>query len=305
MNILITGGCGFIGNTLAHTLKKDHNVTVFDIDTYWIDYIKDIKYISGDITDYNTLRQCLKGIDVVYHLAGVSNTMECVKNPLHAIDINCKGTANVLQACRQTGVSRIILAGSSLISTLTFDNSPSNIVDVEKSNHIYVTTKLFQEMLVRDFEAMYGLPYTILRYGICYGPGMTPGVVVYNFVKQALEGKPMTIHGDGSQWRQYIYVGDLVEANVKVLDRPPTKNSTLNIVPLEKIRVIDIAHAICKEIPEATIKFEASRSHDLDVKYMHPDKSYAVLYWGDNITSLQEGIRKTIEYYRKYGFGWG
>ena len=127
----------------------------------------------------------------------------------------------------------MIVAGSSLISGLLPNGDACEIVDVGKSYHLYVTTKLFQEMVVRDFQRMYGLPYTVLRYGICYGPRMTHGVVADIFIKKALAGEALPVEGGGQQWRQYLYVEDLAEAHVLALS-DVAENQTYNVVPDEK-----------------------------------------------------------------------
>lgn len=299
MKILVAGGGGFIGSHIIDRLiDRGYDVHVYDLQRPHKETKKGYKWVDIDITDFTRLEfnMSVEEFDVVYNLASVSNTMECVNDPVKATKVNCLGTINLLEASKLNGVKRFIMASSSLISGLQLLDLDKSI-NVERSNHIYVTTKLFQEMAVRDFYEMYKLPATILRYGICYGPRMTEGVVVDIFIKQALQGKPITIHGDGSQWRQYVYVEDLADANVSILGNCLSMNQTYNLVG-EKVSILDIAHAIQRALPETQIMFMGKRSHDLDVKIMSNKEMTLDFGWTPR-TSLEKGIRKTVEYYKE------
>ncbi len=280
MKILVLGGSGFIGSWLIKRLKLNHNVISYDKVDPKFRY-DDVLYVNGEITSPALLRFYMDGVDVVYHLASFPNTMKCAADPITAVDINCYGTAEVLTACRDMKVKRIILASTSLITSIY--------------PHIYVTTKVFQEMLVRDFCYMYGLDYTILRYGICYGPNMTPGVVVHTFIEQALNGEAITVHGTGEQWRQYIYVEDLVDANVMVLSDKAI-NKTYNVVPNSITYINDIANCIARYIYGAKITYVPEREYDMDVSQLKGTKLKEDFGW-EARTSLDTGIRKTIAWY--------
>ncbi len=311
MNVMVIGGNGFVGTHIVRKLLDAHveSITVYD-NMPQREQHDNVKFVSGSILNLDSLKGALvdNKIDIVYHLASVSNTFACVEDPLKAVRVNCTGSVNVYKSCLDAGVGRVVLASSSLISGLMPTDADFNFVgggyvsdpdyiNVSMSDHIYVTTKLFQEMLLRDFTKMYGLHHTILRYGICYGPLMTPGVVVHTFIKQALQGEPMTLHGHGTQWRQYIYVEDLAEANVRVMSARTT-NKTYNIVgDSSRVSIASIAKAIQEQIPGAAIKLQDLRSHDLKVNILSNDELMNDLSWGPT-TSLEEGIAKTIAYMR-------
>lgn len=297
MRIVVTGGSGFIGGHVVEQLAAaGHEVTIYDKLAPKFEIPKKSEFVQGDILDRAELTMVFTGKDIVMHLAAMSNTMHCVKFPDRAVALNCQGTVNVLEVAQKVGVKRVLVAGSSLISGLLPNGDDDEVIDVTKSYHLYVTTKVFEEMVTRDFYRMYGLPYTVLRYGICYGPRMTHGVVVDTFIKQALQGEPLTIEGGGEQWRQYLYVEDLARAHVLCLDKK-AKNKTYNVVPNEKVRIIDIAKAIQSCIPETKLVDRPARSHDIEVKMMSNKKIKNELGWEPSV-GLMEGIRKTVEWYK-------
>jgi UDP-glucose 4-epimerase len=305
MKIVVIGGAGFIGGHIVDRLKVTSDVIVYDI--YKPENLHpagSFEYIFGDILDENRLRMAVKWADVVYHLAGISNTGKCMAGPKMAVETNCIGTVNVLKACLEMGVGKVIIAGTSLIGSLLYPlkllyNRDLDLIDVRESRHIYVTTKIFQEMITRDFS-VWDLPHTIFRFGICYGPRMTPGVVVHNFIKNALGGKPLQVHGDGLQERPYIYIHDLVDACVKAISKK-ANNKTYNIVPDKLTCIKDIADAVNSILPVG-VQYTPSREYDFErVHELCSDELKHDLGWKQK-TMLQDGIKETIDYYRRHGF---
>ena len=296
--VLVAGGSGFIGSHIVdRLLDRGHDVFIYDVREPHPDTKKGYKWENIDISNFSNLlvnMRCRK-FDAVYNLASVSNTMECVKDPIKATTVNCVGTTNLLEASRQTEVNHFIMASSSLISGIMDERT--EYIKPLQSNHNYVTTKLFQEMLVRDYFMMYGLPYTILRYGICYGPRMTEGVVADIFIRQALKGGPITVHGDGNQWRQYVYVEDLADANVLAFNDDHIAK-TFNIVGYQQVSIGLMAYVVKGHFSDVEIKFVEKRSHDLKVNFLSTAKASRALGW-EAKTSLAEGVEKTIDYYRK------
>lgn len=307
MRVAIVGGAGFVGGHVVDRLMKDgHDVTIFDANPpRWH---PSAMYRQLDVTDQQACLRAFNGFQVVYHLAAVSNTQMAVNEPALATQINCLGTVHVLDGARAADVDRVVVAGSSLVTAyqvsdayagddmIVNEDSPINPL---MSYHPYVTTKVFTEMIARDFHRQYGLPVTIFRYGIQYGPRMTPGVVVHSFIERALRKQPLIVHGDGKQWRQYIHVNDVADAHSQVIERwDETEGRTLNLVTDRHVTILDIAKAVQRVIP-VEIEFGPEREGDIEVKWCDSTDTREFLNWTPKI-DLEAGIEQTIGWYRSH-----
>jgi hypothetical protein len=156
----------------------------------------------------------------VFHLAGASDVNEVAADPVGAVRLNVEGTARVLAAARRQRCERVLLASTVWLYGATRgegERTEDAPVDLARAGHVYVSTKIAAELLVHSYREMYGQRFTILRYGIPYGPRMRDVLVVARFVRAALEGEPITIAGTGEQQRNYVYVEDLADAHVRAL----------------------------------------------------------------------------------------
>lgn len=311
MRIAITGGSGFVGAAVADVLlKAGHDVVLMDKQPP--KYHPSVMYQELDVMDRTACLGAFTSFQVVYHLAAMSNTQQAVNDPWLCTQLNCVGTVNVLDGAKNAGVERVVIAGSTLLSGLQVElgreesKDPQGLmveaepVEVIRSEHPYVTSKLFEEMIARDYQHQYDLPVTILRYGIQYGPRMTPGVVVHSFIERALAGRPLTIHGDGSQWRQYVHVEDVAKAHLAVLDRwDESEGGTYNLVSDRIVTIQDIAEAVAKAVPGTGIEYGEPRKGDITVKPVSHEAAKRDLLWEPKI-SLEDGIRSTVEYYKRH-----
>jgi len=223
MHCLVTGGAGFIGSNLVDQLLKDgHKVRVIDNESsdaheqfYWNDDADNYKL---DINDYPFVKEVTKEIDCVFHLAAESRIQPAIENPLLTTKTNVVGTCNLLQASRENGVKRFVYSSSS--ASYGLKNKPPATEDMERDClNAYSVTKCAGEDFCKIFCDMYGMETVTFRYFNVYGERQpTKGQyapVIGLFFKQMQEGKPMTIVGDGLQRRDFTYVGDVVEANIK------------------------------------------------------------------------------------------
>jgi UDP-glucose 4-epimerase len=244
------------------------------------------------------------------HLAAMSNTQMAVNDPWLCTQLNCVGTVNVLDGARNAGVERVVVAGSSLISAYQrgiwneeheeWQVNEASPIDPLGSHHPYVTSKVFEEMIARDFMRQYGLPVTVMRYGIQYGPRMTPGVVVHSFIERALRGENLIVHGTGEQWRQYIHVSDVAAAHVQVLERwDETDGLTLHIVTDRKVSILDLAHAVQKAVPGIGLEHGPERKGDIEVQWCDSTLTRSALDWDPRI-ELEEGVEHTVDWYRRH-----
>jgi len=223
MKVLVTGGAGFIGSNLVDRLITDgHEVVVIDNESsdaneqfYWNPAAKNYKY---DINDYTMVRRLYEGVDTVFHLAAEARIQPCIEDPLKAVEANMLGTASVLQCARVCGVKRVIYSSTS--SAYGLKNTPP-LVETMPNDCLnpYSVSKTSGEELCKMYSKLYGLETIIFRYFNVYGERQPLrgqyAPVIGIFLRQRAAGEPMTIVGDGEQRRDFTYVGDVVEANIK------------------------------------------------------------------------------------------
>lgn len=220
MNILVTGGSGFIGSHVADALSEaGHKVTVFDINkSPWIR--QDQTMVTGDLMDEKLLENITRDMDVIYHFAGIADIDECSAKPVETARINILGTVQLLEAARQANIKRFVFASSAYVySDLGF---------------FYRTSKQACELYIENYAELYGLKYTCLRYGSLYGPRADERNGVYRLIKQALETGKIVYQGSGEEQREYIHVLDAAQSSVKILN-PEYENTHIVLTGNEKI----------------------------------------------------------------------
>ena len=215
--ILITGGAGFIGRHLADHLVSHggYDVTVIDNeslgDRTHLDLDK-IRFIHGDLADRDDVRGALEGQDAVVHLAADTRVMDSIENPRHNFDNNVIGTFNLLELSRELGIGRIVAAstGGAILGDV---EPPVHEEMAPRPTSPYGASKLMLEGYLSAYSSSFGVSGCALRFSNIYGPrSFHKGSVVAHFFKRILAGEPLIVYGDGSQTRDYLYVGDLVEA---------------------------------------------------------------------------------------------
>jgi len=223
MKALVTGGAGFIGSTLVDRLIADgHDVTVIDNESsdahdqfYWNPAAKNYKY---DINDCVMVRRLYEGVDTVFHFSAEARIQPCMEDPLKAVEANMLGTASVLQCARVCGVKRVVYSSTSAAYGL--NNTPPLIETMPNDClNPYSLTKVGGEELCKMYSKLYGLETIIFRYFNVYGERQPLrgqyAPVIGIFLRQRAAGESMTVVGDGEQRRDFIHVGDVVEANIK------------------------------------------------------------------------------------------
>jgi UDP-glucose 4-epimerase len=276
---LITGGSGFIGSHIVDRLLDGGNeVSVLDIVEL---HRKDVKFFKGSILSSQDLMDALRGTDYVFHLAGMSDINNAGRTPGKTVELNITGTLNVLDAARKAGVNRVLFAST---------------IYAREPGEIYGKTKKACEMLLEKYKETYGLAYTILRYGSTYGPRSRGVDVVSIFVKRALKGEPLIIHGSGKQTRKFIYVEDLAESNVAAMKKI-AENRTYDLLGDESISVLDVAETVRKVTGKnVPLKFEKGRNVDYRGETGSNESTKKDLGWEPE-TSFKEGVRKYVEWY--------
>ncbi len=296
MKVLVTGGSGFIGSHVVDKLRdKGVDVRVFDGNRPT--YRTDVEHYQGNLLDMTSLSFALGGIDAVYHLAAVADVKDVFNDPHGAEAVNVRGTINVLEAMRRAGVKRIVYGSTTWVYSDADPATVDETTPLQAPSHLYSATKLAGEYYCQSYSKLYGVEATVLRYGIPYGPRARDGAVVPIFVRKALNGEPLTIAGDGSQFRKFVYVEDLAEGNALGL-MPIAKNKIYNLDGTEKITIKQIAETVQKIIGNVKIEYTPARPGDFSGKEVSSERARKELGWTAR-TSFEEGVRKYVLWYKE------
>ncbi len=294
MRIAVTGGCGFIGSHVVDRLvTAGHDVLVIDKHELWANPAAE--YLIGDVFDDRAIDAALDGRDAVFHLAGVADVNEVTAGPVDAVRLNVEGAARVLEAARRRNCGRVVLASTVWVYGATAghgERTEEAPVDLRRSGHLYVTTKLAAEMLMHSHREMYGQEFTILRYGIPYGPRMRDALVVARFVRAAKNGEPIMIAGTGEQQRNFVYVEDLAEAHVMTLTGAAA-NQTLALEGDTPVSVTEIAETVQHLVRQVPVKYVNGRPADYEGVSISNRLAKELLNWSPT-TPLAEGIRRYL-----------
>jgi UDP-glucose 4-epimerase len=295
MRVGVIGGSGFIGSHLVDKLlDAGHDVTVFDI---MRPHRSDVRHVVADILDPGRTAVALAGrYDALYLLAAVSNVNDMFRSPVEGAQVNIMAVAHVLEAARRTRAGRVILASSTWVYALAESEEVDEDTPLhpDRVNHIYTASKLSAEMLCHAYHALYGVDTTILRYGIPYGPRARMGTALATFVTLALQGKPIVIHGDGTQWRSLVAVEDLALGNVAAL-QDAARNQTYNLDGPERVEVRQVAEKVRQFFPDVEIQHTNVRPGDLRPKVVSSKKAFAHLGWKPHIP-FDEGAERYIKW---------
>ena len=296
MRALVTGGSGFIGSHIVDQLR-DRQITVRVYDMVYPTWRDDIEFYHGSLMDSDALRMSMNGVDVVFHLAAVADVKDVLENPAESEAINVRGTMNVLEAMRRTGVQRIVYGSTTWVYSDTEGDELDEQTVLAPPTHLYTATKLTSELYCRCYQQLYGLEPTVLRYGIPYGPRARAGAVVPIFVDRAMKGETITIAGDGSQFRNFVYVEDLAEGNVLAL-KSIAKGKIYNLDGSERVTIREIAETVQRVTGRGQIEFGPARPGDFSGKVISSKLAASELGWKPRV-SFEEGVRRYVDWYRE------
>ncbi len=297
MRIAVTGGSGFIGSHVVDALAATgHDVSVIDLKA---PHRSDVNYWSVSLEDGEGLLRATHGQDAIMHLAAYADVNDVVRDPVGAVDLNVTGTLRVLEAAKGNGVGRVVLASTVWVYSSLADASRGRVVDesvevsIGASRHVYTSTKIAAEMLCHDYWNMHQVPFTVLRYGIPYGPRMRPSLVIPIFVRKALAGEALTLTGDGLQHRKFVYVEDLARAHVLAL-ADVAKNQTYNLDGAEKVTIRRIAESVLRLTgSQRPLEFVPARSGDYGGVDVSSEKAKRDLGWEPRVM-FDEGLERSI-----------
>jgi len=303
---LVTGGAGFIGSNLVKELSKNADVTVIDdLSTGKLENIqelideKKINFIKGSITDVDFLQKEFRNIDYVFHLAAIVSIPKSIIDPVTTHSVNVNGLFNVLIAARDNNVKKVVYSsscavyGNPLICPIK-ENSIKNPLSP------YASSKLIGEYYCKIFSEVYKLPTSSLRYFNVYGPNQDPtseyAAVVPKFIENILENKPIIIYSNGEQTRDFIYVKDVVKANILA-----SKNKEIDVYNVgsgNKTTINELAKIIMKiKGKNIEIKYKDNRPGDILHSYAEMSKIKKLNYKAEY--DLKKGLRKTFDWFTK------
>ena len=305
---LVTGGAGFIGSSITERLvKSGQEVVVLDnLCEGKIENLSSVKnsivFIKGDIRNDKDLDKALKGVDYVLHQAALRSVPKSMSMPLEYNDVNVNGTLKVLLKAREKNIKRVVFASSSSVYGER-DNFPEKESDRVLPISPYATTKLLGEYYCKLFSASFGLETVSLRYFNVFGPKQSLdnqyAVVIPKFITCILKNDPPPVHGDGLQERDFTYIGNVVDANIKAAEAKGVSGDVFNVAcgsANSLLNIIDIVNKILgKDIKP---RFEPKREGD--VRKTLADITELKTKLGINsFVQFEDGIKSTIEWFRK------
>ena len=299
--VVVTGGAGFIGSHIAWELSRDNDVIV--IDNLYTGIRENVppaaKFVQADIRDYEAIAELIGNADYVFHEAAQVSVVESVRDPVFTEEVNVIGTLNILRALLD-GHGKLIFASSAAVYG---DNPNLPLRETERPRPLspYGVTKATAEEYLRVYHELYGLPVVALRYFNVFGPRQSANQyagVISVFINRALKNEPLVIFGDGKQTRDFIYVKDVVKANLLVAESRRANGGVFNVATGRQTSILELAMKIL-EITGANTSILFDKPRPGDIRHSLADISEIKKLGFEPEWSLEEGLKKTVEWYRK------
>lgn len=309
--IFITGGAGFIANTLIRQLIETNHITVYDNftrDTLTGSGLRNhprLTVIEGDVLDAAKVEQSLRGFDLVVHAAAIAGIDTVIKNPVKTWEVNLIGTANVLRGAQKNGITDRLLdfSTSEIFGSMAYNSSEEDTAiagSAGEARWVYAVSKLAGEHLAKAYQQQFKLPVVTVRPFNVYGPGQTGEGAMQIFIKRALNGEDIYIYGDGNQIRAWCYVDDFVDCLMRCLSSPKAIGQSYNIGNARAvITVLGLAQTVCRVLnSKSKIIFKDALSADIGLRIPSVKKIEEDLGFKARI-DLEEGIARTAEWFRQ------
>ena len=302
--VLVTGGAGFIGSNLVQALlERGDDVRVLDnfstgSRANLAALGREVEVVEGDLRSYERVHTAVRGVEVVFHQGALGSVPRSVQDPLTSTAVNVEGTVNVLLAARDESVRRVVAASS---SSVYGDGGTFPRVETQAPNPIspYAVAKLAAERFCVSFTRVYGIETVALRYFNVFGPRQDPSsqyaAVVPRFIHAIAEGRPVTIHGDGEQSRDFTYVENVVAANLLAADAPGAEGRILNIATGGSKTVNELADTVGRLL-DRPVEKTFGPSQPGDVRESWADVSAAREALGyEPVVAFERGLERTID----------
>lgn len=306
--IFITGGAGFIANTLIRHYINNNKIVVYDNfhrDTLTSSEVAkhpNLSIVKGDVLDLPTLTQAMKGADIVIHAAGIAGIDTVIKNPVRTMQVNMIGTANALEAALLNGVKDrfIDFSTSEVFGSMAFKSSETDQTvsgSAGEARWTYAVSKLAGEHLAHAYFKQHKLPVVTVRPFNVYGPGQTGEGAIQIFIKKALKNEEIHIDGDGSQIRAWCYVDDFVDCLIRCVENPKAIGESFNIGNARAvITILGLAQLVCRILKsDSKIVFDPPLSADIAIRIPSVEKTKEILDFKAQV-DLEEGVLRSSEW---------
>ncbi|NDD30735.1 MAG: NAD-dependent epimerase/dehydratase family protein [Proteobacteria bacterium] len=301
--VLVTGGAGFIGSHIARHWKE-RGAQVAVLDDFRTGHRANvegegIEVFEGSILDRALVTRAAEGVDYVFHLAAMVSVVESMQDPARCVDVNVHGTLNVLEAARRAGARKVVLSSTAAVygneeGGLCGEGMPVRPISP------YGITKLDGELYLEMYRREHGLQTVSLRYFNVFGPRQDTrspySAVIPTFIERALRGDDLIVHGDGSQTRDFVYVGDAVAANVLAAETPDLVGPC-NVGHGRATSVVDLARVVLALV-DSRSRIVHAPSRAGDIAHSTADISRLRAFGFSCATSLEDGLRATVDWYR-------
>jgi nucleoside-diphosphate-sugar epimerase len=309
---LVTGGAGFIGSNLANELiRQGAKVRIIDNfvsgNRHNLEEIAgDFDFIEGDLNDDSAIKPAVADVDVIFHEAALPSVPRSVDNPRETHQACVNGTFNLLVNAKESGVRRVIYAAS---SSAYGDQPTLPKIETMSPDPLspYAAAKLMGEYYCRVFNRVYGIETLSLRYFNVFGPRQDPSStysgVISRFIDALMKGTTPVIYGDGEQTRDFTYIANVVDANIRAAQTSSGIGNVMNVANGEKVSLNQLLETLKKITGKSEVTADYLPARNGDVKHSQADNARAVEWLGySKLTDLEEGLKKTIDWWKSSRF---
>ncbi|MBW2976386.1 NAD-dependent epimerase/dehydratase family protein [Candidatus Woesearchaeota archaeon] len=308
--IFITGGAGFIGSHLIERIVEDNEIAVFDsLHRNALQYTnlgkhKNLTLIKGDILDDIALENTIDQADIVLHMAAIAGVDTVISKPTTTLKVNLLGSYNILELCKKKDIKRFITFSTSEVYGPNIyeadEAGMTTLGPIGKPRWVYAMSKLASEFLAESYHREYGIKFTSIRPFNIYGPRQIGEGAIHNFIVKAVKNEPITIHEPGSQIRSWCYIDDMADALEKVLTNDKSIGEVFNIGnPQATSTTIQTAETVIRLAnSKSKIEFKELKYPEVNIRVPSIEKAKRILGFKPKV-GFEEGIRKTIEWYKK------
>jgi UDP-glucuronate 4-epimerase len=313
MRLLVTGGAGFIGSSLVERLlgRGEDVVCLDNFDSFYDPRIKwrniqrfadhpRFELALGDLRHVPTVEAVFasRPVDLVVHLAARAGVRPSIAEPALYYDVNCTGTANLYEACRKFGTTRVVFASSSSVYGGNTKVPFSETDPVEHPVSPYAATKRAGELLAWTFWHLHGIASSCLRFFTVYGPRQRPEMAIHRFVDRVMRGEPIPVFGDGTSSRDYTYIDDIVDGILRAMEHTAAFD-TFNLGNSSPVLLSDLVRIIGEATGrEPIIERLPFQPGDVETTYADVSRARDTLGWEPHI-GIEEGVRRTVDWVRR------